>query len=1570
MTKNYRNLMPSIAAATVGLAATLIMGSVRAGPYYKIEVLAQTGQTTTTGTALTQIDPYPSINDSGMMAFLGTVAAGTSIFTADGSGDPILLAFSPIASRNYGSGIQINNAGQVVAEDQNGGNYFVRVWGPAVSSNVVVANGGSSSSDQFSGLSGFPSMNNNYVAPVLPSTVYTSGQPAYTGIAGQGGDLSLATECLSTCLAAPQTTVTSLYSPTRFNINAVPYGIPLRPMVADNGTIVTNLITSGTATSSIVVLPANLNGAAALAIPIASTGTQFTQLGNSPGISDDGMIVAFAAVQAPVPPSVTGLPGIFIAYSDGTTWSAPVQVAGLPAVPSAQSAELGFSDPDPTTGALTGLYISSVSLNSRVAVLHQQLHQPGAPALRDDAVVVSFVGTPSGPSRSIPEVSVSGNGTTTLSSTPMFFSDNLGLWSVRVDFDRPKDQTYTSQFFVHVNSVLPVLQVGDTIQTTLGPQVITALGVNDQLAAAATDLTTGLVRTQRRGDHRVGFYAAAGLNQFIIRGSHLDSNQDGLLDHWKEEGGGIDIYRTGIPSLSLFNWGASTSHRDLFIQMDWVSPRLAGNGTSLAYQLQPRQYVTKCLNQFFGGIPAIPSQPDCGGGAPELTGAYYGVRSDGAEPDPIPAGFTVHIDAGQAVDFYQGGALSLNPGSGFLQGGNEVCMPKVNATDPCSHPDVVFMGDPTLLTFPYGIAYVSLGLVKDAEMIAEDPARELAFHYVLFDDFLDVDRGTATGPYTTYDVVQASNVTNNNGVQIGALSISNSQGAILSPAQLAGVAGSSVMVLPPSLAAGTVRRIEPADSTYANPHVIEPWPVDSSGNVLVHPADPIVLLDASTGLASIDFNPNPNPCPADTSLPCDYLSRPGPDVIVAMGSQSRIYDMEPMPNRGVPTDYARSLEHELGHNLGLMHSGTGYPATTESPPVAADVPVGVLPNPSNTQACWNDPVTGLPTCWLPLHRSIMNYAFEGTPPPLYNETLGIFAGYVNDFSGASEMAPPPCPTIQGSNGPVCFYFQDWQYIRPDFFSTQHLLGNTYLRGSNGAPISEGPGNQGPEASFEQLELAASGGPIDVAAPSVTIQSPVASASISSGTTLTVTATATDNVAVASVQFQFDLNGDGIIEPATEIVTVTTPSTGGAYQAVFPAPVSGPVGQRVLTAVAFDTSFNDSLPYGVSLFIGSSGPSVSVPNVVGLTQAAASSTITGAGLTVGTVITASSPTITSGSVISESPIAGTSVASGSAVNLTVSTGPAQVSVPNVVGLTQAAASSAITGAGLTVGSISTASSPTVPSGNVISESPIAGTSVASGSAVNLTVSTGPAQVSVPNVVGLTQAAASSAITGVGLTVGTVITASSPTVPSGSVISESPVAGTSVASGSAVNLTVSTGPAQVSVPNVVGLTQAAASSAITGVGLTVGTVITASSPTVPSGSVISESPIAGTSVASGSAVNLTVSTGPAQVSVPNVVGLTQAAASSAITGAGLTVGTVITASSPTVPSGSVISESPIAGTSVASGSAVNLTVSTGPAQVSVPNVVGLTQAAGRVRSLAPASPLAQLLQRAAQPYPRAA
>jgi len=84
------------------------------------------------------------------------------------------------------------------------------------------------------------------------------------------------------------------------------------------------------------------------------------------------------------------------------------------------------------------------------------------------------------------------------------------------------------------------------------------------------------------------------------------------------------------------------------------------------------------------------------------------------------------------------------------------------------------------------------------------------------------------------------------------------------------------------------------------------------------------------------------------------------------------------------------------------------------------------------------------------------------------------------------------------------------------------------------------------------------------------------------------------------------------------------------------------------------------------FTVSLGPAlVTVPNVVGLTQASAQSAIAAAGLTVGATTTANSATVPAGSVISENPAAGASVAPSTAIALVISSGPAPVvGVPTV------------------------------------------------------------------------------------------------------------------------------------------------------------------------------------------------------------------------------------------------------------------------------------------------------------------
>ena len=366
------------------------------------------------------------------------------------------------------------------------------------------------------------------------------------------------------------------------------------------------------------------------------------------------------------------------------------------------------------------------------------------------------------------------------------------------------------------------------------------------------------------------------------------------------------------------------------------------------------------------------------------------------------------------------------------------------------------------------------------------------------------------------------------------------------------------------------------------------------------------------------------------------------------------------------------------------------------------------------------------------------------------------------------------------------------------------------------------------------------------------------------------------------------------------------------------------------------------------------PNVAVPPVTGLTQAAATTAITGASLIVGTVTKVVSTTNTAGTVLSQLPAAGACALPGDAVSLTVAIAP--IVVPNVVGLSQSAATTTLTSAGLAVGAVTTQNNTTVPPGTVLSQNPLAGATANPGATVALVVATGSTLVNVPNVVGSTQVAATLTITATCdgstppgcLSVGTVTLQASATIPAGQVISQNPVANIPVPTGTSVNLIVSAG-TSIAVPNVVGQTLSNATTAITNAGLTLGTVTQGFSADVPAGQVISQFPAAGTGAVIGSPVNLVVSAGPTPVTVPNVVGQLQATAKTTITAAGLAVGSVTLAVSD-VAAGTVISQSPGGGSSVAPGSSVNLTVSSGAApppppvgNIDVPNVIGLNQTA---------------------------
>jgi eukaryotic-like serine/threonine-protein kinase len=209
-----------------------------------------------------------------------------------------------------------------------------------------------------------------------------------------------------------------------------------------------------------------------------------------------------------------------------------------------------------------------------------------------------------------------------------------------------------------------------------------------------------------------------------------------------------------------------------------------------------------------------------------------------------------------------------------------------------------------------------------------------------------------------------------------------------------------------------------------------------------------------------------------------------------------------------------------------------------------------------------------------------------------------------------------------------------------------------------------------------------------------------------------------------------------------------------------------------------------------------------------------------------------------------------------------------------------------------------------------------------------------QVPVNNYVGETQKQAEQQIKAAGL-VSAVNKAPNKGHKAGTVFKQDPVAGTKVDKGGTVTLTVSTGPRKVSVPDVKGQQWSAAQQTLTNLGLHPKRF---NVPGNTAGQVTATDPPAGTSVPVGSDIRVNVMTGPAQGTVPSVVGLSIQEAEAKLRAAGFNPNPSYVDSDATA--NQVISQTPAPGSTENKGTSVNLKVSNGPPQVSVPTVVGET------------------------------
>jgi eukaryotic-like serine/threonine-protein kinase len=203
-----------------------------------------------------------------------------------------------------------------------------------------------------------------------------------------------------------------------------------------------------------------------------------------------------------------------------------------------------------------------------------------------------------------------------------------------------------------------------------------------------------------------------------------------------------------------------------------------------------------------------------------------------------------------------------------------------------------------------------------------------------------------------------------------------------------------------------------------------------------------------------------------------------------------------------------------------------------------------------------------------------------------------------------------------------------------------------------------------------------------------------------------------------------------------------------------------------------------------------GGTVTVPNLTGLTEDQARSSLDNVGLKMSRqddYVTSESQQV--GVVSGQNPNSGTSVAKGSSVTVKITT---SLRMPNVMGQSQKDATSTLNNQKITnvvVNNVPVTDAAQV--GKVVKQDPAAGVLISPGITATLQVGVESTTATVPKVTGDTQAVATTTLENAGFKVNAQ-QQSSATIPAGQVISQSPAANAQADKGSTVTIVVSTGP----------------------------------------------------------------------------------------------------------------------------------------------------------------------------------
>lgn len=1317
---------------TVGALCVATTLAAQASVFYKFDIVAQTGQD-----GIVSLGTGPSVNAKGKVAYVGTYAGGPSVFSWSPAGGRVDVAPGFLStSRSFGDAVMINFHDEIVTWNRilPQALYEIRVFRAGAPDDSSLAVRGTTTGQPYNILFQGPAINANRVLEDRSSAVPTgdkdglceAGEVCFSQVAFGAYEN---TPTIARYLGTVQTNPAGGADQGTRNEYAL-NTTNSRPALADDGRVAVR----GLGNADPILLFAYGLGAPT---QIAGAAQGFTRLGVAPGITPDGKVVAFAGNRG------FGT-GVFLSIELPGGQRRIVRVAGENDV--VKKPELGHDE----TGSR--LHLASVDVDSRVGIAYT----PGRDGTANASVVVAFVGTPNAQSRQN-----AGTG------KPFYFSAQKGLWTLRVDLDAPlirdqcvvlaegaagnpfttrgddaiasangvfyvsaganglceSDNTHDSETLLSRVGPVPVVQVGDSILA----HTVADIGVHDPIAPANfTDAQTP--RAMRLGDHRVAFWAAAaGGTQLIVRGEHLDSDQDGLYDHW--ETAGIDLDGTGTIDLDLPAMGADPFARDLFIQIDWVADDQPPLNEFVRHR--PAAGVVQRVVDYFAAAPALASG--------------------------VPAGIRVHVDAGPWFDS-AGMPLSTDMGTALLRGGKVVWPAPL---------DVVHFDDPSTFSLP-GVAMRAFGDIKAQNVWnSERGARQFAFTSVVWANSIGAhpkNKAPMTGTVTAADAWTINDANNPDLADVAGLAVKITGGTGAGQVRVIGTAGvaqnsattgaidvrvpftvvpdatSTYAILDGSggqaaagsrldggfahgkdviVATGVIRRYLPG---YQRGSFVQHWKgiVHELGHLmtLLHGGvdhdnfkpDYVSLMNYAYAMCSqgVGTDEDGTPLPGAAACPIDAYAGSADAVrddwatldmatasVVRFGGDTFGHrnsallpfppdeteqtpaqierqfgpqdDVEPRiqpiaPAGGVNVAAGGNIAVAFGasDDVGIARAEVLFDANGDGRIVRPGEAFAALPGGGGYAA--NVPVVSGP----PGPRRLVLAAYDA-------RGNGGFATVVVTVGG---VAPAAVPSVVGASEPTA---------REAIATADFTVGAVTFAASPSVPaglvLSQLPAAASVQPLGTPVALVVSLGPNGAVVPNV------------NGLTQAAAATAIANAGFA-------------------LGTVTTglPGTDPPGRVRGQSPVAGaaaPAGSAIALLVA----------------PGSAG-NVTVPSVIALSQAAATSALNAAGLVVGVVTMQSSPTVPVGHVIAQTPPAGSSVAAGSAVDLVVSSGPPQVVVPDVVGQGVSSATVALTGAGLVVGTVTHEVSTTVPFNVVISQAPAAGASVAAGSAVALVVSLGP------------------------------------------------------------------------------------------------------------------------------------------------------------------------------------------------------------------------------------------------------